>query len=96
MCTFSKIAKSVTSLPPFYALFDDNRFVIGTDASSTLIADLRAFLDECQKHNIFMILVLFNGAVLRNQGRRREWWGIDNKKVILKKLSGRHKGGVNR
>ena len=82
--------------PPFYALFDDNRFVIGTDASSTLIADLRAFLDECQKHNIFMILVLFNGAVLRNQGRRREWWGIDNKKVILKKLNGRHKGGVNR
>ncbi len=47
-----------------------DRFVTGTDASNTLISDLRAFLDECQKHNMFMILVLFNGAVLRNQGRR--------------------------
>jgi hypothetical protein len=45
-----------------------SRYVIGTDASNTLISDLRAFLDECQRHNIFMILVLFNGAVLRNQG----------------------------
>jgi hypothetical protein len=44
--------------------------VVGTDASNTLISDLRAFLDECQKHNMFMILVLFNGAVLRNQASR--------------------------
>jgi hypothetical protein len=43
---------------------------VGTDASNTLISDLRAFLDECQKHNMFMILVLFNGAVLRNQASR--------------------------
>ena len=37
--------------------FDDDGFVIGTDASQTLISDLREFLDECQANGIFMDLV---------------------------------------
>ena len=37
--------------------FDDEGFVIGTDASQTLISDLREFLDECQANGIFLDLV---------------------------------------
>ena len=42
--------------------------------AGTLISDLTAFLDECAKNNIFMGLVLFNGAVLRNQNTINLFW----------------------
>ena len=48
-------------------LYDGDGFVTGTDRAGTLISDLKSFLDECYKNNILAGLVLFNGAVLRNQ-----------------------------
>ena len=45
-------------------LYDGDGYVTGTDSAGSLVADLRAFLDECAAHNILAGLVLFNGAVL--------------------------------
>ena len=47
---------------------------MGTDSAGTLVSDLTAFLDECSKNNIFMGLVLFNEAVLRNQDTIKLFW----------------------
>jgi len=55
-------------------LYDGDGFVIATDRDGTLISDLTAFLDECAKNDIFMGLVLFNGAVLRNQNTINLFW----------------------
>jgi len=54
--------------------YDGDGFVTGTDKSGTLISDLTAFLDECAKNNIFMGLVLFNGALMRNQNTINLFW----------------------
>ena len=43
--------------------FDNDGYVIGTDAANTLIPDLRAFLDECQANGIFLNLVCVLEAV---------------------------------
>jgi len=48
-------------------LYDSEGEVVGTDSLGSLVGDLLAFLDSCQANNVFMGLVLFNGAVLRNQ-----------------------------
>ena len=45
-------------------LYDGDGYVTGTDSAGSLVADLRAFLDECAAHNILAGLVFFNGAVL--------------------------------
>jgi len=47
--------------------FDSNGFCTGTDAANTLIPDLRKLLDACQENGIFMNLVLWNGAEMREQ-----------------------------
>jgi len=60
-------------------LYDSDGFVLGTDNAGSLVSDLRSLLDECAKNNIFMGLVLFNGAVLRNQDTINLFW--DNSKL---------------
>ena len=61
------------------------RFVLGTDKAGTLISDLTSFLDECAKNNIFMGLVLFNGAVLRNQDTINLFWDDSKLETYLSK-----------
>ena len=61
------------------------RFVLGTDNAGTLVSDLTAFLDECAKNNIFMGLVLFNGAVLRNQDTINLFWDDSKLETYLDK-----------
>lgn len=46
--------------------FGSDGFVLGPDEAGTLINDLREFLDLCQANNIFVNLVLWNGALMRN------------------------------
>ena len=48
--------------------------MVGTDSAGSLVSDLRSFLDECAKNNILAGLVLFNGAVLRNQKTINLFW----------------------
>jgi len=51
----------------FSPLYDKYGYVVATDGSGSLVNDLKAFLDECQKRNLFMVLVLFNGAKMRTK-----------------------------
>jgi len=66
-------------------LYNDDGFVLGTDKAGTLVSDLTAFLDECAKNNIFMGLVLFNGAVLRNQDTINLFWDDSKLETYLDK-----------
>merc|ERR1719458_533804 len=54
--------------------WDSDGFTLGTDEAGTLVQDLKAFLDECQERGIFMGLVLFNGALMRNQNTINLFW----------------------
>jgi len=54
--------------------WDWDGFTLGTDEAGTLVQDLTAFLDECQARGIFMGLVLFNGALMRNQNTINLFW----------------------
>eukprot|EP00094_Tigriopus_californicus_P008112 TCALIF_07808-PB protein Name:"Similar to Mannan endo-1,4-beta-mannosidase (Mytilus edulis)" AED:0.32 eAED:0.32 QI:79/1/0.66/1/0.5/0.66/3/0/149 len=47
--------------------FSDDGYVLGTDGSDTLVSDLRKLADVCQDNDIFLIPVLWNGALMRNQ-----------------------------
>lgn len=47
--------------------FDANGFVTSPDRTGTLISDLNRFLDVARDNNVFVIPVLWNGAVVRNQ-----------------------------
>ncbi len=47
--------------------FDSSGYVVSTDAADTLVSDLRAFLDICQENGVFLNLVLWNGALMRNE-----------------------------
>merc|ERR1711892_929378 len=66
-------------------LYDGDGFVVGTDRAGTLISDLTSFLDECAKNNIFMGLVLFNGAVLTNQDTIDLIWDYSKLETYLAK-----------
>ena len=59
--------------------------MVGTDRAGTLISDLTSFLDECAKNNIFMGLVLFNGAVLTNQDTIDLIWDYSKLETYLAK-----------
>ena len=69
-------------LSPFY---DDTGYVIGTDQAGTLVNDLLAFLDVCATKNVFMGLVLFNGAVLKNQNTINLFWDESKLQTYLDK-----------
>ncbi|CAG7726076.1 unnamed protein product [Allacma fusca] len=47
--------------------FNGDGFVLGTDEARTLISDLSRFLDFCYDHNVLVIPVLWNGALMRQQ-----------------------------
>lgn len=47
--------------------FNDDGYVLGTDGSDTLVSDLRKLADVCQANGVFLIPVLWNGALMRNQ-----------------------------
>jgi len=46
--------------------FDSNGFVTGPDRDGTLIPELATFLDYAASKNVFVIIVLWNGALMRN------------------------------
>jgi len=48
-------------------LFDDNGFVVGTDAAGTLVEEMRAYLRAAAELDVLVFFCLWNGAVLRNQ-----------------------------
>lgn len=50
--------------------FDGNGFVIRPDRDGTIINDLSRFLDVAAANNVFVALVLWNGALMRNQRYR--------------------------
>lgn len=50
--------------------FDGNGFIIAPDRVGTLINDLSRFLDVAADNNVFVALVLWNGALMRNQRYR--------------------------
>ena len=47
--------------------FNGDGYVIGTDASNTLISDLGRFLDFAAANDVLVIPVLWNGALMRQQ-----------------------------
>lgn len=50
--------------------FDELGFVIAPDAGNNLISDLSRFLDVAAENNVFVIICLWNGALLRNDNYR--------------------------
>ena len=54
--------------------YDGHGYIVATDTANTLVTDLLAFLDQCKQRNIFMGLVLFNGAHLTNQNTINLFW----------------------
>ena len=54
--------------------YDGHGYIVATDTANTLVTDLLAFLDQCKQRNIFMGLVLFNGAYLTNQNTINLFW----------------------
>lgn len=54
--------------------FDGNGYVTGTDRQGTLISDLKHFLDICKRNNILVNLVLWNGALMRNNNYKNLYW----------------------
>jgi hypothetical protein len=50
--------------------FDGNGFVIAPDRLGTIINDMSRFLDVAAANNVFVIPVLWNGALMRNQRYR--------------------------
>lgn len=50
--------------------FDGNGFVVAPDRLGTIINDLSRFLDVAAANNVFVIPVLWNGALMRNQRYR--------------------------
>jgi mannan endo-1,4-beta-mannosidase len=55
-------------------LFDGNGYVTGTDSSNTLIGDLSDLLDYAAGQDVFVILVLFNGALQRSKNVQNLYW----------------------
>lgn len=47
--------------------FNADGFVTAPDRDGTLINDLNRFLDVARDNNVFVIPVLWNGALMRNQ-----------------------------
>lgn len=47
--------------------WSDDGFVVGTDAASSLIPEMQAYLREAAEVNVLVFFVLWNGAVLRNE-----------------------------
>lgn len=50
--------------------FNAGGFIIAPDRLGTLINDLSRFLDVAAANNVFVIPVLWNGALMRNQRYR--------------------------
>lgn len=50
--------------------FDDQGYVIALDAGNNLISDLSRFLDVSAENNVFVIICLWNGALIRNENYR--------------------------
>jgi len=50
--------------------FNSAGFVIAPDRTGTLFNDLSRFLDVCAQYNVFAIIVLWNGALMRQQHYR--------------------------
>ena len=66
-------------------LYDDDGYVVGTDEAGSLVTDLTAFLDVCATNNVFMGLVLFNGAVLKNTNTIDLFWDESKLQTYLDK-----------
>jgi len=47
--------------------FNSDGYVTATDGSNTLISELGRFLDFCASQNVFVVPVLWNGALMRQQ-----------------------------
>lgn len=47
--------------------FDNDGYTVNTDASGTMVSDLSRFLDYAAANNVFVIPVLWNGALMRQQ-----------------------------
>nr|B4XC07.1 RecName: Full=Mannan endo-1,4-beta-mannosidase; AltName: Full=Beta-mannanase; AltName: Full=CaMan; AltName: Full=Endo-beta-1,4-D-mannanase; Flags: Precursor [Cryptopygus antarcticus]ABV68808.1 beta-1,4-mannanase precursor [Cryptopygus antarcticus] len=54
--------------------FDSHGFVTSTDSKKTLINDLSDLLDYANGQNVFLILVLFNGALQNNSNVQNLFW----------------------
>jgi len=65
--------------------YDTDGYIVATDSANTLVPDLLAFLDECKQRNIFMGLVLFNGAYLTNQNTINLFWDESKLQTYLDK-----------
>ena len=52
-----------TSIP----MFNASGYVVGTDATNTLVRDLRNYLGVAASRNIFVTLTLWNGALMRDK-----------------------------
>jgi len=50
--------------------FDSNGFVVAPDRLGTIINDMRRFLTVAAENNVFVVPVLWNGALMRNQRYR--------------------------
>ena len=46
--------------------FDDNGFVTGTDSKNSLVNDLKNYIEWAASKNVFIVLTLWNGALMRN------------------------------
>ncbi|CAL8118342.1 unnamed protein product [Orchesella dallaii] len=75
--------------------FDNDGYVTAPDGQGTLISDLSRFLDVAQENDVFIIPVLWNGALIRNDRYKNLIWDdsklqsyIDNALVpIVRALS---------
>eukprot|EP00938_MAST-03A_sp_MAST-3A-sp1_P006435 g6435.t1 len=52
-----------TSIP----MFNASGYVVGTDATNTLVRDLRNYLGVAASRNVFVTLTLWNGALMRDK-----------------------------
>jgi len=74
--------------------FDSNGYVTGTDNSNTLIGDLSDLLDYAASQDVFVIIVLFNGALQRSSNVQNLYWDdgklnsyINNALKVLKSIA---------
>ncbi len=58
--------------------FNGDGYVLSPDGQGTLIPDLSRFLDVAAENNVFVIPVLWNGALIRNDRYKNLIWD-DNK-----------------
>lgn len=52
-------------------LWNDDGYVVGTDAAGSLIGEMRAYLRAATEVDVLVFFVLWNGAVLRNAKTKR-------------------------